>query len=433
CGTDLGLIRTRAVPAADGSYAITGTKIFISAGDHDLTDNIIHLVLAKLPDAPLGVKGISMFLVPKYLPEGGDLGTVADGKLGERNHFECSAIEHKMGLNGSATCVMNYDGATGWLVGEPHRGLQAMFSMMNFERLMVGQQGLSQAEKAYQNAAAYAKERLQSRSLSGAKAPDQPADPIIVHPDVRRMLLTTRALNESARALLTWISLQVDVSERDPDPKARERAGDLVALFTPVIKAYFTDYGSEACNNCLQVLGGHGYIREWGMEQLVRDARIAQIYEGANGIHALDLVGRKLPLHDGRLINTYLDEVDRFIAENGDAPELADFMPGVSQSQALLKQATDWIRSHAARDPEETGAASYDYLRLMALGSMAYMWARMAKVAASRLDGDNTGYYRNKLLTGQFYMKRLMPQTRALFDSLSAGADSLMAMDAEAF
>ena len=426
CGTDLGLLRTRAEPRDDGSFAVTGTKIFITGGEQDLTPNIVHLVLAKLPDAPPGVKGISLFLVPKFLPD-------AQGEPGERNAVHCASIEKKMGIKGASTCVMNYDGATGWLVGEPHKGLRAMFAMMNHERMMVGQQGLSQAEVAYQSAAAYARERLQGRAPGGAKAPDQSADPIIVHPDVRRMLLTARSLNESARALLGWAAMQIDIAERHPDPAAREAAEDHAALLIPVIKAYFTDYGFDACNQCLQVLGGHGYIAEWGMEQLVRDARIAQIYEGANGIHALDLVGRKLPMHDGRLIKRYLGLLDDFLDEHREDERIAEFTGPLSHSVGLLKQATAWIATEAGRDPDEVGAASYDYLRLVALTSLGWMWAWSAKVAVERMDGDNTGFYRDKLITGRFFVRRLLPQVKGLADSLSAGADSVMRMEAESF
>ncbi len=426
CGTDLGLLRTRAEPRDDGSFTVTGTKIFITGGDQDITDNIVHLVLARLPDAPPGVKGISLFLVPKFLPDG-------DGAPGDRNAVHCASIEKKMGIKGASTCVMNYDGATGWIVGEPHKGLRAMFAMMNHERLMVGQQGLSQAEVAYQSAAAYARERLQGRSLSGAQNPDGPADPIIVHPDVRRMLLTTRALNEGARALLGWTAMQIDVADRHPDASRREEADDYVALLIPVIKAYFTDYGFDACNLCLQVLGGHGYIAEWGMEQLVRDARIAQIYEGANGIHALDLVGRKLPMHDGRLVKRFLKLLDGFVDEHRDDESIAEFVGPLAHSVGLLKQATAWVATEAGRNPDEVGACSYDYLRLMALTSLAWMWALSAKVATQQLEGDNTGYYHNKLLTGRFFMKRVLPQAGSLADTLMAGADSVMAMDAKAF
>ena len=426
CGTDLGLLRTRAEPGDGDSYRVTGTKIFITGGDQDLTENIVHLVLARLPDASPGVKGISLFAVPKYL-------VADDGSLADRNTVSVGSIEHKMGIKGAATCVMNYEQATGWLVGEPHRGLQGMFSMMNHERLMVGQQGLALGEVAYQNAAAYARERLQGRSLSGPKAPDRAADPIIVHPDVRRMLLTARAYNEAARALFGWICLQVDVAERHPDPERREHAGDLVALLTPVVKAFFTDCGYEACTLCQQVLGGHGYIAEWGMEQLVRDVRISQIYEGANGIHALDLVGRKLSMHDGRLIERYLRELDGFLADNQDDEALGEFLAPVEAVFVRLKEATEWVAAAAGRDPEEVGATSYDYLRLMGLTVYGHMWARSAKVALANLEGDNTGYYEAKLHTARFFMSRLLPATAGLKETLAAGADSLMALEADAF
>ena len=426
CGTDLGLVRTRAEPNADGSFRVRGTKIFITGGDQDLTENIVHLVLARLPEAPPGVKGISMIAVPKRLPDD-------SGAASGPNAVGVSSIEQKMGIKGASTCVVNYDDATGWLIGEPHRGLQSMFSMMNHERLMVGQQGLALAETAYQNAARYARERLQGRALSGPAAPDQPADPIIVHPDVRRMLLTARSCNEAARALFAWVSLQVDVAERHPDAKRREEANDLVSLLTPVIKAFFTDYGFEACNLCQQVLGGHGYIREWGMEQLVRDARIAQIYEGANGVHALDLVGRKLPMHGGRLMKRYLDRLDAFVAEHCEDPAMAEFVAPLANAHGHLQEATRWIRDAAARDPEEIGASSSDFLRLIGLTALGHMWARAARVALDRVDGDNTGFYEAKLATARFYMKRLLPTTASLKLTLSAGADALMTMDTDAF
>ena len=426
CGTDLGLVRTRAEPDGDGGYRVRGTKIFITGGDQDLTSNIVHLVLARLPDAPPGVRGISMIAVPKRLPG-------ANGTAGEANALGVSSIEQKMGIKGASTCVVNYENATGWLVGEPHRGLQAMFSMMNHERLMVGQQGLALAETAYQNAARYARERLQGRALSGPAAPDQPADPIIVHPDVRRMLLTARAGNEAARALFAWVSLELDVAERHPDAARREEAGDLVSLLTPVIKAWLTDHGFEACNLCQQVLGGHGYIREWGMEQLVRDARIAQIYEGANGIHALDLVGRKLPMHGGRPIKRYLERLAEFLAAHRADPAMAEFTAPLGSAVADLEEATRWIRDAATRDPEEIGAASYDYLRLMGLTALGHMWARSAKVALDQVKGDNSGFYEAKLATARFFMKRILPATGSLKRTLSAGADALMTMDAEAF
>ena len=426
CGTDLGLLRTRAEPAGDGRYRVTGTKIFITGGEHDLSENIVHLVLARMPDAPEGVKGISMFLVPKYLAN-------EDGSRGERNAVHCGSIEHKMGINGASTCVMNYEGAIGYLIGEPHCGLRAMFSMMNYERLMVGQQGLSLAEVAYQNAAAYARDRLQGRSLKGPAVPDLPADPIIVHPDVRRMLLTARAYNEAARALLGWVSLQVDRSARHPDPAVREAAADAVSLFTPVVKAFFTDYGFESCNLCQQVFGGHGYISEWGMEQLVRDARIAQIYEGANGIHALDLAGRKLSMNGGRAIHAYMNAVSRFVAERRGRPELEEFVAPLGAALGRLEQATRWLSEAAREDADEVGAASYDYLRLLALVAFGRMWAESAEIALANQEGDNTGFYRAKLATARFFVRRLLPGTASLLATLSAGADSVMALEAEAF
>jgi hypothetical protein len=338
-----------------------------------------------------------------------------------------------MGINGASTCVMNYESATGWLVGEPHKGLRAMFSMMNHERLMVGQEGLSIGETAYQSAVEYARERLQGRALSGQKAPDKAADPIIVHPDIRRMLLTARAYNEGARALLGWVALHIDIAARHPDAAQRQHADDLVALMTPVIKAFFTDCGTQVSNDCLQVFGGHGYISEWGMEQLVRDARIAQIYEGANGIHALDLVGRKLPMHGGRLIGAYLDRVRAFVDECAGEAALEEFVAPLADALRLLDSATDWIAEHAALDPEEAGAASYEYLRLLALTAIGHMWARAARVALASSEGDNSGFYRAKLVTARFYMRRLMPLTGAAHAALTAGSDTLMALDAEAF
>lgn len=425
-GTDLGMMRTRATPSDDGTYRVTGTKIFITGGDQDITENIIHLVLARLPDAPEGVKGISMFLVPKFLVN-------EDGSIGERNSFACGSIEHKMGIRGSSTCVMNYDNAIGYLIGEPHKGLRAMFSMMNHERLMVGQEGLAQGEVAYQSAVEYARERVQGRSLSGAKAPDRPADPIMVHPDVRRMLLTGRAFNEAARALLGWVSLHVDISERHPDAERREHADDLVALLTPVVKAYFTDFGSDVCNLCLQVFGGHGYISEWGMEQLVRDARIAQIYEGANGIHALDLAGRKVSMHGGRLVERYLETLNEFVATHADDTDMQEFVEPLAGAVAGLEAATRWVMEAGAGDPEEVGAASYDYMRLMGLVSLGYMWARAAAVALPKVAGDNSGFYQAKLDTARFFMKRLLPQADAFGATLRAGSGTLMDMPAESF
>ena len=427
CGTDLGLIRTRAEPKEDGGYAITGTKIFISAGEHDLSDNIVHLVLARLPDAPAGIKGISLFLVPKFLPR--------DGVPGARNGVRCGGLEHKMGIKASATCVMNFDGATGWLIGEPHRGMRAMFTMMNEARLEVGVQGLGIAETAYQSAVAYARERLQGRALSGAARPDQPADPILVHPDVRRMLLTMRAFCEGGRALACWIGLSIDRAGRHPEPEVRKTAEDLIALMTPIIKAYFTDQGSACANLGVQVMGGHGYIREWGMEQLVRDARITQLYEGANGIQALDLVGRKLPAHFGRYLRSFFHPVMAFIEQHQAEPELAEFVLPLAKAFARLQQVTLHVAQQGMRSPDEAGAASCDYLRLFALVAMAYVWARMAEIAHTRLtDGaDDAAFYRAKLDTARFFMTKMLPESGALFAQIMAGSAPLMQFEDAAF
>ncbi len=431
-GTDLGLIRTRATPDGargphgNASYTITGTKIFISAGEHDLTENIVHLVLAKLPDAPPGTRGISLFIVPKFLVN-------ADGSLGPRNGVACGSIEDKMGIHASSTCVMNFDEAEGYLVGEPHGGMRAMFTMMNSARLAVGVQGLGLAETAYQSAAAYARERLQGRSLSGAKHPDKPADPILVHPDVRKNLLAMRASIEGCRALGLWVAFAVDVSEKHPDAARRREAEDLVALLTPVIKAYFTDMGFEATNLGVQVFGGHGYIREHGMEQLVRDARIAQLYEGTNGIQALDLVGRKLPRHTGRALRRFFHPVLGFIEANQAAPELAEFVAPLAKAFGRLQQATAWIAQQGLKDPEEAGAAASDYLRLFALTALAYMWARAAKVVLDRPEGERDAFHAAKLATARFYMTRLLPQTSGLFAAINAGAKPIMAVEEDWF
>jgi alkylation response protein AidB-like acyl-CoA dehydrogenase len=427
CGTDLGLIRTRAEPNGDGSYSITGTKIFISAGEHDLTDNIVHLVLARLPDAPAGIKGISLFLVPKFLPK--------DGGPGTRNGVRCGGLEHKMGIKASATCVMNFDGATGWLVGEPHRGMRAMFTMMNEARLEVGIQGLGIAETAYQSAVAYARERLQGRALSGSKAPDQPADPILVHPDVRRMLLTMRAFTEGGRALACWVGQSIDRARRHPEPEARKSADDFVALMTPIVKAYFTDQGSACANLGVQVMGGHGYIREWGMEQLVRDARITQLYEGANGIQALDLVGRKLPAHFGRYLRTFFHPAMAFIEQHQMNAALADFVLPLAKAFARLQQVTLHVAQQGMKDPDEAGAASCDYLRLFALVAMAYLWARMAGIAQVRLAAgvEDRAFYQAKLDTARFFMAKILPESGALFAQIMAGSAPVMQFEDTAF
>jgi alkylation response protein AidB-like acyl-CoA dehydrogenase len=427
CGTDLGLIRTRAVPNGDGTYAISGTKIFISAGEHDLTDNIVHLVLARLPEAPAGIKGISLFLVPKFLPK--------DGAPGPRNGVRCGGIEHKMGIKASATCVMNFEGATGWLVGEPHRGMRAMFTMMNEARLEVGIQGLGIAETAYQSAVAYARERLQGRALTGSKEPDKPADPILVHPDVRRMLLTMRAFTEGGRALACWVGWSLDRAKKHPEPEARKTTEDFVALMTPIVKAYFTDQGSACANLGVQVMGGHGYIREWGMEQLVRDARIAQLYEGANGIQALDLVGRKLPAHFGRYLRTFFHPVMAFIEQRQMDAGLAEFVLPLAKAFARLQQVTLHVAQQGMKNPDEAGAASCDYLRLFALVAMAYLWARMAEIAQAKLaEGvEDPAFYQAKLATARFFMAKILPESGALFAQIMAGSAPLMQFEDAAF
>jgi alkylation response protein AidB-like acyl-CoA dehydrogenase len=429
CGTDLGLIRTRAEPRDDGSFAITGTKIFISAGEHDLSQNIVHLVLARLPDAPKGIRGISLFLVPKFLPKD-------DGEAGARNGVACGGIEHKMGINGSATCVINFEQATGWLLGEPNRGMRAMFTMMNDARLEVGIQGLGVAETAYQSAVAYARERLQGRALTGAKNAAAPADPILVHPDVRRMLLTMRAVTEGARALAYWVGMAIDRANKDPDPAARQAADDLVALMTPIIKAYFTDQGSAVANLGVQIMGGHGYIREWGMEQLVRDARITQLYEGANGIQALDLVGRKLPAHYGRYLRTFFHPVMAFIERHQSDPELAEFVLPLAKAFARLQQITLQVAQQGLKNPDEAGAASADYLRLFALVALAFMWAQMVAVAKAKLadgaDGE-AAFYEAKIRTARFFVTKLLPESGALFAQIMAGSAPVMDFEDAAF
>jgi alkylation response protein AidB-like acyl-CoA dehydrogenase len=427
CGTDLGLIRTNAVPTDKGSYRITGTKIFISAGEHDMAENIVHLVLAKLPDAPSGSRGISLFLVPKFQVK-------PDSSLGPRNGVSCAGIEKKMGIHASATCVLNFDDAEGWLIGEPHRGLNAMFTMMNAARLGVGLQGLGLGEVAYQSAVAYAKERRQGRSLGGVKEPGAPADPIIVHPDVRRMLLTQRALNEGARALGYLVALKLDVSRKHPDAETRQEADEFVQLMTPIVKAFFTDCGFLAANLAVQVHGGHGYIREHGIEQLVRDARIPQLYEGTNGIQALDLVGRKLGQNNGRLLRRFFHPVTTFLDENKGDAALAEFIEPLAKGVERLRNATLTLAGRALGDPEEAGAAASEYLRLFALVAVGYMWARMAKVAlAKKANNGGDAFYDTKLKTARFYMARLMPETGALFAALMGGKKSLMEMRADEF
>ncbi len=427
CGTDLGLIKSKAVANDDGSYDITGTKIFISAGEHDLTENIIHLVLAKLPDAPEGARGISLFVVPKFLPNGEE--------IGERNHIACGSIEHKMGINGNATCVMNLDNAKGWLVGAPHKGLKAMFAFMNDARLGVAMQGLGIAEVARQNGVAYAKERLQMRSLTGTKAPEKVADPIIVHPDVRRMLLTSKAFTEGARALSYWVGMNLDISTRHEDKDARQEADDLVSLLTPIIKAYQTDMGSEIANLTVQIYGGHGYISEHGVEQYIRDARIAQIYEGTNGIQALDLVGRKMPQSFGRLLRRFFHPVSDYIEEHQDNENLQEFLFPLARAFAKLQQSSAIIAMKGLKNPDEAGAASVDYLRQFALVAMAFMWVKMVKIAQDKLEAGegDTAFYEAKIKTGRFFMTRMLPEADGRFKMIMAGSYTLMDMNEDEF
>ena len=424
-GSDLGLLRAKAEPNDDGSYAITGTKIFISAGEHDMAENFVHLVLARLPDAPAGSRGISMFLVPKF-------NVNEDGSLGERNAVAAGSIEHKMGMKASVTCVMNFDGAKGWIVGKEHKGLAGMFTMMNKERLFVGTQGISQAETAYQNAAAYAKDRLQGRAADGAKQPDKSADPIIVHPDIRNKLLFSRAIVEAERALAIWTQINVDVAKAHSDPAVREHAEDMEALMTPIIKSASTDFGTEITNACLQVLGGHGYIREWGMEQLVRDVRITQIYEGTNTIQALDLVGRKLGLHDGRLFDGFLDEVNQSLASIEGRNDLTEFTVPFKDALDRLVSVTDWLKDQAKEDPNALGGAANDYLRLFALTAFAWMWVQMAEKALSNRNGSDE-YYETKLQVARYFMTRVLPGTISLDSVIRSGAAHMMAVSEEAF
>ena len=429
CGTDLGLLKTRADPNPDGSYSISGTKIFISAGEHDLSENIIHLVLAKIAGAPDNVKGISLFVVPKYLVN-------EDGSLGDRNGVSCGSIEHKMGIHGNSTCVLNYDGATGWLVGEPEKGLAAMFIMMNAARLGVGLQGLAQGEVAYQNAVAYAKDRRQGRALKPEdRDPGAKADNLFVHPDVRRMLMEAKAFNEGARALILWGALQVDLSRKAQTEEERQAADDLISVLTPVIKGYLTDRGFETAVNSQQVFGGHGYIREWGMEQFVRDARIAQIYEGTNGIQAMDLVGRKLAQNGGRGIRSLFELIGRDIAEakaGGDPAGIADPLDKALQH---LQGATLWLAQHGMADPNNAGAGAYAYMQLMGLVSLGWMWLKMAGASARLMEeaGEDREFHQSKIATARFFADRELVSASALRRKVEAGAESLMALPMEAF
>ncbi len=425
CGTDLGLLRTKAEPVGDGTYRLTGNKIFISAGEHDLAENIVHLVLGRLPDAPEGSKGISLFVVPKFLVN-------ADGSLGERNPIYCGGLEHKMGIHGNATAQMNLDGAVGTLVGQPNKGLAAMFVMMNAARLGVGMQSLGLTEVAYQNAAAYAKDRIQMRSLSGVKAADKPADPIIVHPDVRKMLLTARAYAEGGRALSMWTTLQLDKELASDDAAVRAEAADLVALVTPIVKAFLTDNAWIATSHCMQVFGGHGYIHEWGMEQFVRDARINMIYEGTNTIQSLDLLGRKVLADNGAKLKKFGKLVADFVEEEGVNEDMLEFVNPLADLGDKVTKLTTEIGMKAFKNPDEVGAAAVDYLRVCGHLVFAYFWARMAKVALAKA-GSGDPFYRAKLTTARFYFAKLLPETAALIRTARAGASSLMEMDEALF
>jgi alkylation response protein AidB-like acyl-CoA dehydrogenase len=427
CGTDLGLLRTKAVPSGDGTYKISGQKIFISAGEHDMAENIIHLVIARIEGAPEGVKGISLFIVPKFK-------LTADGGIGERNTVSCGSLEEKMGIHGNSTCVMNYDEAEGFLIGAENGGLKAMFVMMNEARLGVALQGLAVGEAAYQNAVAYARERIQGRSLSGPKAPDKKADPIIVHPDIRRTLLTIRAFTEGGRALQLWTSLQSDLAARAGDEKERQVAEDLLGLMTPVVKGVLTDKGFDHAVAAQQVFGGHGYIEEHGMSQFVRDARIAMIYEGANGIQALDLVGRKLGLNGGRAVQAFFAEVGAFCGENRSDEAMAPYTKALKKGLNDLQAATMWLLQNAMQKPDNAGAASTDYMHLFGLVAIGYMWGQMAKAAQTKLaEQAGDSFYETKLVTARFFMERAMPETATRLARISAGADTLMALPAEAF
>jgi alkylation response protein AidB-like acyl-CoA dehydrogenase len=423
CGTDLGMLRTKAEPQADGTFRITGTKIFISSGDHDLTENIVHLVLARLPDAPQGTKGISLFIVPKFLP-------TADGGVGDRNKLQCSRIEEKMGIHGNATCVMDFDGAVGTLVGEPNKGLNAMFVMMNAARIGVGMQSLGLMEVAYQNSLAYAKERIQSRSLTGPKAPEKQADPIIVHPDVRRMLLTQKAYTEGSRAFASWLALMADTAHHHPDADVRKDADDILALLTPVVKAFLTDNGFLTTNMALQIHGGHGYIREWGMEQYVRDARINMIYEGTNTIQSLDLLGRKVLSDNGAKLRKFGKLVTDLVEAEGTHEAMAEFINPLADLAQKVEKLTMEIGMKAFQNQDEAGAAAVDYLRVIGHLVMSYFWARMAKLALAHPEDP---FYKSKLATARFYFAKLQPETAGLMRSARTGAQTLMALEPELF
>ncbi len=427
CGTDLGLLRTKAVPQGDGSYKISGTKIWISGGEHDMAENIVHLVLARIEGAPEGVRGISLFIVPKFIPD-------ADGKPGPRNSVFCDGLEEKMGIHGSATCVIRHEESVGWLVGEENRGLALMFVMMNEARLGVGLQGVAQAEAAHQAAASFAKERLQGRSLTGPKNPNGPADPIIVHPDVRRMLMDSKALIEGGRAFMFWTALQGDLSHSHPDEAVRQKAADYMALLTPVVKGYLTDKGLQVCSNAVQVHGGSGFTEHFPVSQYMRDVRIALIYEGTNGVQALDLVGRKLAANGGRAVMTFFAEIDAFVAANAGAEGMKEFVDGLAAAKAKLQDGTMWLMQNGLANPDNAGAASSDYMHLFGLTGLAYMWALMAKASLAAIAaGSADPFYQTKLTVGRYFVQRLLPDADAHLKKAITGSELMMALPAEAF
>lgn len=425
CGTDLGMLRTKAEPMEDGSYAITGTKIFISAGEHDLASNIVHIVLARLPDAPAGTKGISLFVVPKFLPN-------ADGEPGERNGLSCGSLEHKMGIHGNATCVMNFDAAKGWLIGPPNKGLNCMFTFMNTARLGTALQGLAHAEVGYQKSLAYAKDRLQGRALSGAKNTDGPADPIIAHPDVRRMLLTQKVFAEGGRTLSYYIAKLVDIEHMSSDADAKQEASDLMALLTPIAKAFMTETGFESANLGLQCFGGHGYIAEWGAEQNVRDARISTLYEGTTGIQALDLLGRKILLSQGELLKRFTKIIHLFCKQEQDKPEMAEFIVPLAEHNKEWGELAMHVGLAAMENPEEVGAASVDFLMYSGYVTLAYFWALAAQKALANSDSSDP-IYSSKLKSARFYFQRILPRTDSLAVMVKSGADNLLSMELDEF
>ena len=427
CGTDLGLLRTKAVPQGDGTYKITGGKIWISGGEHDMAENIVHLVLARIEGAPEGTRGISLFIVPKFIPD-------ADGKPGARNSVYCDGLEEKMGIHGNATCVIRHEESVGWLVGEENKGLSLMFVMMNEARIGVGLQGVAQAEAAYQAAASFAKERLQGRSLTGPTNPDGPADPIIVHPDVRRMLMDSKALIEGGRAFLFWTALQGDLAHASPDEAVRQKAGDYMALMTPVVKGFLTDKGLQICSNAVQVHGGSGFTEHFPVSQYMRDVRIALIYEGTNGVQALDLVGRKLAAQGGRAVMSFFAEIDAFVEANGADKELKPFLDGLAKAKGELQDATMWLMQNGLMNPDNAGAASTDYMHLFGLTALAYMWAQIAKTVQAKIaGGESDPFYANKLVVGRYYVERILPETGGHLAKLKTGSELMMALPAEAF